>query len=386
MKLYALIETLLIFILLVVLNYFLSPKEMLYSEYLINIYLYALIIISLFYGLVYALVFYICYFSLQYLYSGGVNVFMLSHYFIFLLIFSEFKYFWNRKVDKLTEENSFLKRRVNDLGNAYYLLKISHDELEKNYILKPFSIREILKNIKENIKKHKNDSIDIFMNLLKKLFKIEHAGLFFKNGDDSYILKGGIGGGMDFDSEDELIKKVLENKSLNYSVNTENNSRYIAVIPVISVNDELKGLFLIKAMPFFSLSKDNLITISLFLTYFVNLLNLPEKYNKYDIEPHIAREIENLNFLSKKYKIQNHMVVFKTENTLQSVKISHMIRGVDMFFEYKDKLVVILPFTNEIGVYQFTDKVMKKVKTEHRIYNLSEINLDKLNGILNETV
>ncbi|ACM92522.1 hypothetical protein NAMH_1432 [Nautilia profundicola AmH] len=384
MKLYALIETFVIFIVLVLFNYFFSPKEMFYSEYLINIYLYALIIISLFYGFIYSLVFYILYFAAQYFFLGSVDIFMLSHYFIFLLIFSEFKYFWNRKLEKLNEENSFLKRRVEDLGNAYYLLKISHDELEKNYILKPFSIREILKEIKESIKKDKNKSIDIFLNLLKKLFKLEQASLFFKKEDGDYELKGNIGEKINLDMDDELVKQVLENKHLSYSINTDNSSKYIAVIPVVSLSDELKGLFVIKSMPFFSLSKDNLITISLFLTYFVNLLNIPEKYHKYVIDPLVAKEIESLRYLSKKYGIKNHIVIFNIKNPLQSVQISKMIRGVDIFFEYKDKLVVILPFTNEIGVNQFLNKVLRKIDVEYKVYDLMQMDLDNLNKALNE--
>jgi len=103
MKFTAFLEVVLLFVIIFLFNYLADSKELLYSDYTINIYLYALVVVALFYGFFASLLFYVLYFGIQYFIFKEVNIFMLSHYFIFLSIFSEFTYYWNKKIEKLKE-------------------------------------------------------------------------------------------------------------------------------------------------------------------------------------------------------------------------------------------------------------------------------------------
>jgi hypothetical protein len=385
MKLSHVFEALLIFGVVLLFNYIVDSEELFYFNTPINIYLYTLAIIALFYGFLTAFIFYLLYFAGEYLYYADVNLYTLSHYFIFLFIFSEFMYFWNKRIEKLKEENRYFKSRVENLGTAYYLLKTSHDELEKSYILKPFSIREILREIHELTKVSPQESVKLFLTLLKKLFKIEKATLFFKEGD-RFVLKGFIGEKESLDTDDILVKSSLEHYTMTHVVNMHNQqSHYLAVIPIVSLEDELKGLFVIKEMPFFSLTKDNLITTSLLLTYFVNSIHVIQQFKNYAIDATMAHEISKLQFLSQRYKVSNHLIIFYIQNEIEKIKIEKLLRGVDISFEYQEKLVVLLPFTPSVGVVKFVDKVTQDMEIKHHIFDLSQDGLEDIQKVLDES-
>jgi len=383
MNLFHFLEVFLIFIISLLINYFLDEKNLFYIHTPFNIYLYFLTIITLFYGLLYGFTFFFLYFGIIYLYYHKVNIVIVGHYLIFLLIFSEFMYYWNRKIEKLKEENNFLKERVKSLGNAYYLLKISHDELEKNYILKPYSIREVLREIRNLAKNSLDQSIYLFLGLLKKTFNIQQAALLFKE-NNKFVLKNYIGEKLDFRENDILVKSTLEYKRITFVGNIHNaKTQYLAVIPLISFENELKGIFIIKEMPFFSLTKDNLITIELFLNYFLNIVLTFKKYKDYK-DSFLAKHLLTLRYLSKKFKIENYLVIFYTSSELEKIKIQNNLRGTDIFYSKKDKLLVILPFTPLSGVLKFCDKIKKEINIKYEIINLLKISLLDLEKIINE--
>ena len=377
MKISHFIETVLIFIVLTIFNYIFDPKNIFYPDHIVNIYLYILIIIALFYGIVDGIVFYFLYFGVIYLYYHKFYIEKSSHYFIFLIIFSEFMYYWNKKINKLTEENNYLKNRIEELGSAYYILKISHDELEKHYILKPYSIREILREIRNLVYKNSKESIKTFLHLLKKLFNIEKGALFLKEGD-KFILKDYIGENIELKKEDTLIKNALQYQTTTYISSIHNSkSNFLAVIPILDLNKNFRGVFIIKEMPFFSLTKDNLITIELFLTYFINLLQTIKQYKEYK-NPFFIKEILSLQRLSKKFDIDNYLIIFFTKNELEIITIQNKLRGADISYQYNNKLFVILPMTPISGVIKFCDKIKKDINIDYKIVNLAKASLEEI--------
>jgi len=383
MKFSAFVEVFLIFTALVVFNYIFDVKNLLYADSVLNIYLYAMTLISLFYGLIYGIAFYLLYFGSIYFYYHKVDIIAISHYFIFLTIFSEFMYYWNKKIKKLSEENDYLKRRIEELGSAYYLLKISHDELEKNYILKPYSIREMLREIRHLAYENTEESVKLFLQLLKKLFHIEKAGLFLKE-NENFILKDYIGEKIEFQASDLLVKNAIEYQTMTYiGALHDKKSEFLAVIPIVSLDNNFQGIFIIKEMPFFSLTKDHLITISLFLTYFINLLETIEDYKEFK-NPFLVKEILSLQKLSKKFKAENYLIIFYIKNELEMFTIQKRLRGADISYPYKEKLIVILPFTPLSGVLKFCDKIKNETDVDYKLFNLSKEKFEEIRKYLND--
>jgi hypothetical protein len=55
---------------------------------------------------------------------------------IIILVAGEFKYYWERRIKDTERESIYLYEKLETLKRNYYLLKLSHDQLENNYILR----------------------------------------------------------------------------------------------------------------------------------------------------------------------------------------------------------------------------------------------------------
>jgi len=63
------------------------------------------------------------------------------------MIFSEFHYIWTKKIKKAEIDANYRGLKLDELSKSFYALKISHDQLEKNYVVKPMSIRNSIDQI-----------------------------------------------------------------------------------------------------------------------------------------------------------------------------------------------------------------------------------------------
>jgi uncharacterized protein (DUF342 family) len=64
------------------------------------------------------------------------------------LVASEFNYYWKEHLRKIEEKLKYAEDKLKDLSKDLMLLKLSHDQLEKQYIVKPVSIRSIIQEFK----------------------------------------------------------------------------------------------------------------------------------------------------------------------------------------------------------------------------------------------
>ena len=363
------IDTVIIFVATFLIVYAFRPQEPINAHETFNIFFYVMSVTALFYGFVAGGLFLALYIVAAYLYSSFELV-QISHFFISLFIFSEFHYFWSAKIQKQEEINKHLRERMEELTSAYYILKISHDEMEKSYILKPYSIRNIFEEVKKLIKMDKKRAFEEFLFMFKQRFKIESASLFFKT-EHGFKKEKTIGKNFDLNLEDPLIKESLNEEKLFVSVSKNTSSEYLAVIPISDLNENLKGIFVIKELPFFSLSQENLLVMSLFLNYFLNSFEKITKYSKYGFDEEITAEIDKLLFIYKNYQLQSHIVITPEKEVLDKLRTS------DLIYETQEYVMVILPFTTKNGVKQFIQR------TELENYEIIPIK-DSLEKIVNE--
>ncbi len=373
------IEIVIVFFVIYAISKYISPNNPLFYDSDFGIYFYALVTISLFYGFDAGMLFLVLFFGVGYLVYHKINFYLMSHYFVLLFIFSEFYYFWQKKISLLEQTNKFIKSRLENLGVNYYLLKTSHDEMEQNYILKPFSSREILLQIRNMIKQKKSQTIKTFLLLLSKIFKIE-SGAFYVLEDDRYVSKGTIGDIKNLDFKDPLIQKVMTDKTILYTdiTNTNNNSKYLAVVPIVSSDEILKGFFVIKELPFFNLNNDTLFSISLFLSYFSSSCEKIEKYAKYGFDEEFVAELDKMLLLYKRFKLQSYVVVFDAPQ-VELAYIESMLRGSDIGLKKENKLFVLSFLSSPSSIVKFVDRIRQYSKNiKHNTIEIKHNNLSQL--------
>ena len=373
---YSYLETALIIIGFLTLGYVLNPQDPVLVHYQITYIALILVIITLFHGIGNGvLAIGILASAMQYFYTPFPTVSMLNLS-ILVLILGEFHYFWNRKILQNSSKNIYLRTKLDELTNAFYTLKISHDQLEKNYVFKPMSLRNSIRVLKDAYA-NEEDYNKEFLTLLDKSFNVNKAQLHrVENGklyahDDKKSEHP-------LEEKDPMIEMALVKKSPIYvsSQEVENNSKYLAAIPAVTQN-KIKGMLLIEKMPFLAFNKDSLITISVLIAYFLDELEkwdtieLIKNKNKI-LNAEFAFELDRLNKLFVKFEIESTILVIKTKDELLSHLIKEMVeknlRSLDMSTTHtslhNNVIGILFPFADDASAQGFFIRLLKLLKLE----------------------
>ena len=108
------------------------------------------------------------------------------------------------------------------------------------------------------------------MSLLVQSFNIEKAALVYIDLEkNNFKIISSTHDDFDFNIEDVLISKAIEDRSISYLSKMEEESKYYAAIPVF-ISETQVYLFVIEEIGFLSLNMDTLLIINLFIYYIVS--------------------------------------------------------------------------------------------------------------------
>lgn len=391
---YSFLETSIMLFLFSFLGYFVDSADPLLIHYEITYIIAVMAIITLFHGISDGLfAIFLLVIGMSFFYSSFPTEMFLKIS-LFTLVFGEFHYFWNRKIHQNTSKNAYLRNKLDELTNAFYMLKISHDQLEKNYLFKPMSLRNSIRKLKDTYSKNE-DYFKEFSILLEKSFNVSKSQFYIVNDDKIYSVYD-----KDFldslDIKDPMIEMVFVKKSPMYvsSQDMENNSKYLAVIPAVSAN-KVKGILLIEKMPFLSFNKDTLITISVLISYFLDEL---EKWNSIEssknennlIEDEYLFELNRLHKLYNDFEVESTILIIKTKDDLLShlllETINKILRSLDIVSSHQsngyDVICILFPFADQASANGFLTRLFKLIKlkvddekVEYSYFNISELEI-----------
>ncbi len=400
------VDTLSVLIVYMVIGYFINPNDILLINKQFQTFIIIIAIISLFYGFPAGILSMLVFLVIGFTFYPQFPLYQFLWYLALTLIFSEAHYLWNSKILKLEKEKEYLNEKLKYLRENLFTLKISHDQIEKNYVLKPMSIRNVLNEINKMVKTKDEKLFENFLLLISKYTQVESGSLYLQDekDKDSYVEVARIGNGAELDFEDPMMKEVLERRESSFlsiaDLDGNNPSKYLAVSTVLDDNNEFKVFLLIKEMPFTELNKDNMLKIDVFLLYLVKNLDISKNYEKLlekyiDLDMYLIREIDILIQLYQKYKIESNIVVFFADEgePVGSIfmEIEGSIRGLDYAVRYKygnkEMLIVLLPFTSDANVKGFIERIRKNIRrlfgrdTElallHKIIPIGKFSLEK---------
>ena len=366
------IETALVSLISVAFAYYFNPNDPLWLKGEVSYLHVILAVFTLFYGLV-AGVF------LVFVYAASLVLFYdpFPHkhflwYVLFMLIYSEFHFFWTRRIDELSELNSYINEKLNRISQEFLILKASYDQVVKNYIFRPVDLRSLIIKIREKLREGDEDVYQWLLSLIKTTTDVEMASLYIREGN-KYIEKASIGERVELDEKDPIIKKAMEEHgSVFYTVSETSNTKYKAVIPVYdSVDKKPTALFLIKDIPFLSLNVNNLILLALILNYFFEDMKIYKEgyslsYKLKDCQE-LFYEINKMYKLWKKLRIESTLVKISIKSTDWRETIEELIekerRKLDVFCsDGSGNVFVLLPFTSMEGAMVYKERLSNRIR------------------------
>ena len=292
---------------------------------------------------------------------------------LFMLIYSEFNFFWNKKILRLSEENKYLNEKLDNKAYELFLIKASYDQLVKNYVIKPVSIRSLLGEIKEKFTQKDENIYQWLLFLLGRVGNVEKASLYVREGA-RFVERANLGERVELDKNDPIVRKALEEKDkLFYTVAESSTSRYKAVIPIFPFDEvEPMALLLIREMPFLSLNRDNLMLLSLILNYFFEEIRVSQEV--YPITKEIKccsermlYEAKKMYSLWKKMRVESSIIKISIQSTewFDTLKdfIEKSVRTLDVFCsDGSGRMIILLPLTSVEGAIAAKERLSKLVR------------------------
>jgi hypothetical protein len=317
--------------------------------------------------------------SLYYGYSGAiVLIFLLSVGYLFFyqpfplndllqnllfaLLSSEFRYVWDKKIKLALAEKTYADQMAELYRRQLFSLKFEYDLLERQFVLSPYSVRNILERFKVPYSK-------AFMELISDFFGVISAELY-KYEDGKLISLEKLGSGVKVDEEDPIIKEALELNTSFYippkdilkkAMNEELN--FIALV----VAESYAGKFLlaIKDMDFLNINEEVLSYITILLEYYGD--SIAFEASGFSCTEFCDREFElqayRMRSLKERLGIDSFVVVFEypPERREEVIKLRSMVKGLDRVCINEDKVFVLLSITPREGVKRFIERISKNM-------------------------
>jgi len=416
---YAYAETFIIVTLYLGIGYLIDPTDICMLDGQISYVLILLAIITLFHG-----------FENGVLTLGIIAIAMWAFYPVFeyieflialmmTMIFSEFHYYWTQKIKTAEIQAEYRGTKLDELSKAFYSLKISHDQLEKNYVIKPMSIRNSIEYIINERKSVDEDSsIDEkdreyysrFLTLLEKSFNVNSAMIIYKkesDEDDNYITleNAEVAYGALCEKvvlkellEDYLVDKAISRKTSIYisdkqgepTVIADNNSNFLAAVPSLD-GKKISSVLVIEKMPFMAFNRENLTSIAILLEYFsieISKRNLLEKQNELSIVPDekFQYEFERMKYLYRKFSVNSIILVLRIDNELQATriyeKVQKMLRSLDMVTMVENNklyyITLLFPLHDKAAALGYLNRLLVTLdEAKDREFNYMTFDLSK---------
>jgi len=409
---YAYLETLFLVAVFLTVGYLFSADDICFTQESVPYLLILLSIITLFHGFesgmlalgIIAIAMWLFYDSFPYV-SFLVNLLMV-------MIYSEFHYYWTKQIKELRTNNDYKTVKLNELANAFYSLKISHDQLEKNYVLKPMSIRSAIEEILEkraNKDVSQEEYFQDFLALLEKSFHMHGGFIIYPDelNNDQYLTEENANICYSATSErylpNEIFQAYLVDKAINYKQavyisDDEGNpairkdideSQFLAAIPIV-YDHKMLAVLVIEKMPFISFNRENLISLSILFEYLLISVLKQELLQ----ESNALSFIEDKEFryeylrstqLQKKYKTHSTVMVFKIEDEIQSLTIlkrsQSMLRSLDLLSYYKSNniyfILFLFPLNDESAALGFLNRLKNALKEKEKEFDYMTFNVEQ---------
>ncbi len=375
---YAYFETTLLIILYLIIGYAINPDDICILNGQFSYILILLSVITLFHGFengmlgVGFIAVAMWYFYPSFNYVQFLTTLMM------VLILSEFHYYWTKRIREAETDAQYRDIKLNELSRAFYSLKISHDQLEKNYVTKPMSLRNSIMQIKE-LEGDKKEKYGSFLRFLEKSFNINVGSIAYKNDEPSQEEKFTIIARSDEASneikmDDQLIQKSLDfKKPIFVSDDNIQQSKYIAVIPALQ-QDTIVGLLLVEKMPFMSFNRENLTSIAILVEYFFNEIRkedvlIKDQRLKIISDKEYLYEYFRLYDLYKLNKIDSVTLVIKVDQELLALRmfetIKKLLRSLDMVTMIKHEerfyISILLPLAHKSVSAGFLNRLLNEM-------------------------
>lgn len=193
-----------------------------------------------------------------------------------LILVGHFCDLWVSRIDREHTVNNYLSDRLAALTNNHYLLRISHERLEKDLLSKPSTLRDAVEHLRglTDTDDQDNDlpNMQSMLEYVALICQISEACVFpVANNSLSSDSIACIGERFELDKNDPLVHECIATQELVHVRQLDAlDSAYLTCVPILLSRERLAGVLVVRRMPFLSLSFDNLQLLLVLINYYAD--------------------------------------------------------------------------------------------------------------------
>ena len=325
--------------------------------------------------------------------------------YIIVLITGEFADMWRVRLMRAESEAGYALERLRNLTQRHVLLRLSHDRLEENLLVKPYTVRDALLRLRDVVMKESDQQAlpggEELLNLLAEYCQLQRGGLYqVNNGRTVPEAVALLGDNRPLDRRDRMFRHALDHRVLTHVQSGESMEGYLGhywvCAPVISSGDELIGVVVVERMPFLSMHEENLQLFGLLLSFYADVVHggpvIEELRQRWpDLPPVFGREIEALRRLAEARKVDTSVLLLRPDGSERSQQIVDALnrrrRAMDDYWwadPERHLLVLLMPTTGRFGFESYLRRIEEWLKEDYGMDTLAQAGIDYTHRLLDE--
>lgn len=318
---------------------------------------------------------------------------MLIGSYMIVLITGEFADMWRVRLMRAESQASYALERLQNLTQRHVLLRLSHDRLEENLLVKPYTVRDALLRLRNLLMTESHrDTLpggDDLLSLLAEYCQLQRGGF--------YRVAGGkvlpeplalLGENRPLDTEDRLLQHALEHRSLTHlqlgEVGEHYQGPYWVCAPVIDSADDMIGMVVVERMPFLSIQHENLQLFGLLLNFYADVVRDAPDVERLrarwpGLSPVFGREFVALRRLAVAGKVDSTLLLLTPDHSAQARQIVDAInrnrRELDGYWwvdEDRHVLMLLMPMTGAHGFESYLRRLEDWLKEDYAFESLAQ--------------
>lgn len=296
----------------------------------------------------------------------------------------QFSSIWQQRLRRSDQLGTHAIERAQQVSRAYFMTRLSHDQMEQKLISKPVTLRQAMLELRSSLARQGGNINGAvageLLSILSHYCSLESAAIYpVVDGKVTAEAAASCGRGAPCDPDDMLLVSAMESGHTVYqSVNklsAGQRSNYLVVSPMMSSSGELLAVLLITEMPFLSLQRENLQIMGVLLAYCVEHVVAARVAS--DIlavyptcNPVFASELIKMHQLSVQLSIESTLALLHVHANPRMDEIALLMekrqRGLDHVWrlELADgvALLTLMPFSGVTGGEGYVARISKLLR------------------------
>lgn len=308
---------------------------------------------------------------------------------VLIMICGQFSDTWSERHRRLMAANSYFNERLQTITRNHFLLRLSHERLEQDMLVKPMTLRETLVRLRDmtRVNLEKSEAMpgaNDFLQILAQSCQLEVAAIYRVDlaGNLDPMPVAQLGQAAALERNDPLVKFCLQNQTLAHLRNTEigrdrqQTSRYLVCAPIAASNGNILGIVAIERLPFSVMNNDTLQMMAVMVGYYADGLeheDVIEEIHEHvpDCPTDFALDLVRLSRIYEIASINSAMValVFEANEQGQDLyeNVKRMKRSIDMAWAISNGrnhvFITLLPLSAEQAVEGYLQRIETNLQT-----------------------